>query len=222
VPNPVEPAFALLAFLGLSVVGLLAFWPEWGLLARYRRRRRSSLRVTAEDVLKQLLRAEHAEADASVDALAGAIGISRHAASSTLQRLAEQGLVSLESDRFGLTEPGREYALRILRTHRLWERYLADRTGVRPEHWHDSAEEAEHELSLTEVDALASRLGHPLYDPHGDPIPGGMVRCLRSAATYWPSRPRGHDYRSPTWRTNRRRCSATCRGSDWHLAVGWP
>ena len=172
-PNPVDPVFALLVFLGLCVVGLFVFWPQRGLLARYRRSRRSSLRVTAEDVLKQLLRAEHAQAAASIDALAGAIGISRHAASSTLQRLAEQGLVSLESDLPGLTDPGRAYALRILRTHRLWERYLADRTGVRPEHWHDSAEEAEHELSVTEADALASRLGHPLYDPHGDPIPGG-------------------------------------------------
>ena len=172
-PNPVDPALALLGFLGICILGLFAFWPRGGLFARIRRGRRSTLRVTAEDVLKQLLRAEHANAAASIDALAGAIGISRHSASSTLQRLAEQGLVSLEAELPALTEPGRQYALRILRTHRLWERYLADRTGVRPEQWHDSAEEAEHELSVTEADALASRLGHPLYDPHGDPIPGG-------------------------------------------------
>ncbi len=172
-PNPVDPALALVVFLFLVLLLLVCFRPRRGLFARIRRSRRSSIRIQTEDTLKQLLRAEHAGVDPSVDSLAGAIGISRAAVSNTLQRLAEQGLIALDMDKPGLTPPGREYALRILRTHRLWERYLADRTGVRPEYWHDDAEEAEHDLSVTEADALASRLGHPLYDPHGDPIPGG-------------------------------------------------
>lgn len=37
--------------------------------------------------------------------------------------------------------------------------------------WHDEAERHEHTLSPEQVDALASRLGNPRFDPHGDPIP---------------------------------------------------
>ena len=33
------------------------------------------------------------------------------------------------------------------------------------------AEDAEHELSPEDVEALAARLGQPRFDPHGDPIP---------------------------------------------------
>ena len=55
--------------------------------------------------------------------------------------------------------------MRVLRSHRLWERYLADRTSVQPVDWHQKAEIAEHRLSEQEANLLASRMGHPLYDP---------------------------------------------------------
>jgi DtxR family Mn-dependent transcriptional regulator len=37
--------------------------------------------------------------------------------------------------------------------------------------WHEEAERVEHQLTEAEVDKLATRLGDPRYDPHGDPIP---------------------------------------------------
>jgi DtxR family Mn-dependent transcriptional regulator len=61
--------------------------------------------------------------------------------------------------------------LRIVRSHRLVEQFLADRTGVDPEEWHRVAEDEEHRLSAEEVEALAVRLGQPRFDPHGEPIP---------------------------------------------------
>jgi DtxR family Mn-dependent transcriptional regulator len=87
-----------------------------------------------------------------------------------LGHLSEAGLVRPDRPLL-LSEAGRVYALRVIRTHRLWERYLADRTGVAPAEWHAAAEEHEHRLSSEDVETLASRLGHPRYDPHGDPIP---------------------------------------------------
>lgn len=126
-----------------------------------------------EDALKHLLGSEHRATATTVESLAGTLGVSRMVASRTAQELAELGLVTMEGGNPGLTPAGRENALRILRTHRLWERYLADRTGVQPERWHAAAEEVEHELTQAQTDLLASRLGHPLYDPHGDPIPTG-------------------------------------------------
>jgi len=70
-----------------------------------------------------------------------------------------------------LTDEGRRYAVDVIRAHRLWERYLADETGVDPVEWHQRAERKEHRLTRAQTDALAVRLGHPRFDPHGDPIP---------------------------------------------------
>ena len=88
-----------------------------------------------------------------------------------LARLAESDLIRTPEPGPRLTDLGRESALRLVRSHRLWERYLADRTGVPAGEWHAEAERMEHALSAEEADALASRLGHPAWDPHGDPIP---------------------------------------------------
>ena len=61
--------------------------------------------------------------------------------------------------------------MQIIRAHRLWERHLADETGVDAVAWHKKAEHREHRLTPAQTDALAARLGHPRFDPHGDPIP---------------------------------------------------
>ncbi len=153
------------------VVVLLVFWPGRGLIARYRRYRRETERVRLEDGLKHLLDCERAGRSTTVETLAGRLETSRGVASEILTRLAERGLAVVLPTGFGLTDPGRAYALRILRTHRLWERYLADRTGVPAVDWHTEAERVEHHLSAAEAEELASRLGDPRYDPHGDPIP---------------------------------------------------
>ena len=88
-----------------------------------------------------------------------------------MQRLTELGLIRTGDEGPKLSEEGREEALRLVRTHRLWERYLADRTGVPATEWHDEAERVEHDLSAEQAEALSARLGHPRWDPHGDPIP---------------------------------------------------
>ena len=80
-------------------------------------------------------------------------------------------MVTLEGESFHLTASGRDYALRIIRAHRLWERYLADETGFEEQAWHDLADRHEHQLSPSETRRLSAKLGNPTHDPHGDPIP---------------------------------------------------
>ena len=164
------PDTALLMF-GLFLAFIAALlWPGRGLISRLRRGRRAELRVGMEDALKHLYKAEYRGTEASLDSLAGALQLGQAAASRLLTELKRTGLA--RNDRTAvLTDEGRAYALRIIRTHRLWERYLADRTGVAPADWHDQAEEREHFLSEDDVEELSARLGHPRYDPHGDPIP---------------------------------------------------
>ena len=81
------------------------------------------------------------------------------------------GEVRAEGEILNLTNEGRDYALRIIRVHRLWEKYLAEKTGFDKQEWHDRAEDMEHKLSHEETNVLATQLGQPMYDPHGDPIP---------------------------------------------------
>jgi DtxR family transcriptional regulator, Mn-dependent transcriptional regulator len=95
----------------------------------------------------------------------------RTQAGEIVRRLERMGLARLNAEDIVLTDEGRVYAFRIVRTHRLWERHLADRTGVNPNDWHSRAERLEHCLSPEQVEGLAARMGHPLYDPHGHPIP---------------------------------------------------
>jgi len=61
--------------------------------------------------------------------------------------------------------------LRIVRIHRIWERYLADQTSISPADWHNEACRIEHLVTEEETEILAGRIGNPVFDPHGDPIP---------------------------------------------------
>ncbi|MEZ4455392.1 MAG: metal-dependent transcriptional regulator [Gemmatimonadales bacterium] len=165
------PGSALLWFGGLVLVLLAVLWPRFGVAARVARWRRLTERVRIEDALKHLLNCELAEHPASVASMAGVLEVSPARAHDLVERLGELALARSDEHGIRLTDEGRAYGLRILRTHRLLERYFADRTGAAPAEWHDLAEQAEHSLTESETDALAARMGHPVYDPHGDPIP---------------------------------------------------
>lgn len=167
----VDPGIALLVFAALVALAAMVLWPRWGLVARVGRLARSSERVRLEDALKYLYHQESRNLPFAPAGLAGVLEVSRLRAVRLVERLHELALVRVQGDRVTLTDTGREYALRILRTHRLWERYLADRTGVAPGQWHEEAERQEHLLTAADAERLAARMGHPVYDPHGDPIP---------------------------------------------------
>jgi DtxR family Mn-dependent transcriptional regulator len=166
-----DPRVALLIFAGLVAAVAVLAWPRYGALSRLVRLLQLTERVLAEDALKYLHGLEHARGAASLESVAGALGVSRSRALRVLQRLDRLGFARTGATGLHLTEAGRHYALRLVRTHRLWERYLADETGVAPADWHERADAREHALSSDEADALSARMGHPLYDPHGDPIP---------------------------------------------------
>lgn len=166
-----EPAVNLMIACGLALAGAALFWPGSGVAARVRRAWRTSERVRLEDVLKQMYKLRREGRTATTANVAGGTGIGRQAAARLLRLLEERGLVETRGPQPRLTEAGRTYALRVVRAHRLWERFLADRTGIGPENWHEEAEAQEHALTTSEADDLAASLGNPAYDPHGDPIP---------------------------------------------------
>lgn len=167
-PDP-RIALGIAALLVLTAVVL--FWPRRGLLARLRHSRRITDRVVTEDALKHLHTCEMAGRRPTTESVAGALQLTVNEASAVLNRMEAAGLLAVKNGDFRLTPQGRESALHIIRAHRLWERYLADKTGYAEVEWHSQAERFEHQLLPVQVDALSAELGNPTHDPHGDPIP---------------------------------------------------
>ena len=155
---------------GLAMV----FAPRYGLLGKLLRRRRLTLEILSEDVLALLFRSGE-RAGANV-ALAG--GELRHILASgmlstqaALIFLRRRRDVERDAAGYRLSEQGRRRAQTLVRSHRLWEQYLAGAGGVAGRHLHENAEQLEH---FTD-DELRRRLAHetasPSTDPHGAPIP---------------------------------------------------
>lgn len=167
----IDPLLAMVAALGLGVIGALLFWPRRGLLARWRRARHMSDRVYREDALKHIHKAEVKGRRPTLLSIAGALLIGPNEAAALVGQMEADGLLVDDAGTPRLTPAGRDAALHVIRAHRLWERYLAEETGYEEADWHGQAEEREHNLSPAELEALAARLGHPTHDPHGDPIP---------------------------------------------------
>jgi DtxR family Mn-dependent transcriptional regulator len=81
-----------------------------------------------------------------------------------------------------LTSAGKVIAISVIRRHRLWEVFLAEKLAYEWDQVHEIAEQLEHIRSPDLADRLDKFLGFPKYDPHGDPIPsanGEMVSVSR-------------------------------------------
>lgn len=137
-----------------------------------------ALSSSAQDYLKAIWTSqEWDDTPLSSKALAERLGVAPSTVSETLKRLAAQGL--LDHERYGavrLTDAGRTAALAMVRRHRLVETFLVDYLGYAWDEVHDEAEVLEHAVSDAFVDRLDARLGHPEFDPHGDPIPSADGR----------------------------------------------
>lgn len=77
---------------------------------------------------------------------------------------------------FRLSAEGNKVALLIIRRHRLWEYFLAEKLKFSWDEVHEVAEHLEHVSSQKLVDKLDEFLGFPATDPHGDPIPDAQGR----------------------------------------------
>ena len=176
----VDPLAALLAAAFLALLAALLFWPRRGIIPRWQRERRMSKRVRSEDALKHIYQREMEGRHPSMESIAGALHLSLNETADLFAQMEADQLVEVNQGNIQLTPKGREAALHIIRAHRLWERYLAEETGYAEEAWHEQADYWEHDLSPDAADDLSAQLGHPTYDPHGDPIPtsGGAMKEL--------------------------------------------
>lgn len=181
---------ALLLLLSLfALATLLVLWPRVGLFARFRRARQLAERALIEDALKHTHARELRGPLATAASLAGTLRVSARRAVDLIATVEAAGLMQSTGEGLRLTERGRRLALRVIRAHRLLERYLADELRIPLESIHEQADRREHTLSPQEVDELEARLGYPRRDPHGDPIPSsaGVLPAEEAATlTDWP------------------------------------
>lgn len=125
-----------------------------------------------EDHLKAIHVLSSSNTNASTNAISDRLNTKASSVTDMLKRLSEKGFVKHRPYHGAkLTNKGQVHALHLVRKHRLWETFLVERLGFGWAEVHEIAEQLEHIYSEKLVDRLDEYLGHPLYDPHGDPIP---------------------------------------------------
>src|SRR3954467_8031390 len=136
-----------------------------------------------EDYAKAIYTLEEREGSASTNGLAALLEVKPGSVSGMLRKLDALGLV--EHERYHgvrLTERGRRVALEVIRHHRLVELFLVESLGMTWDEVHDEAEVLEHALSEELEELIATKLGNPTVDPHGDPIPSRELKLAETAA----------------------------------------
>jgi DtxR family Mn-dependent transcriptional regulator len=132
------------------------------------------LSFTEENYLKALYKitVESGYGASGTNELADALDVKPASANDMLKKLKAKKLVDYEKyGKISLTASGRRNAIAVLRNHRLWETFLYEKLGFSWDEVHEVAEQLEHTHSTKLIDRLDEFLGHPEYDPHGDPIP---------------------------------------------------
>ena len=166
-----NPITAIAIFFGISLVLFLVFRPEKGIYFLLRNMSQQKHKTIIEDILKFMYHNHVSNNTITTNDLTNALSFSNSLIIENLKKMMDNELIILEKDSYKLTTQGNEYALQIIRAHRLWEKYLSEKTGYHKKEWHERAEKKEHELSQSEMNELSNLLGHPKFDPHGDPIP---------------------------------------------------
>ncbi|MDP6793419.1 MAG: metal-dependent transcriptional regulator [Anaerolineales bacterium] len=149
-------------------------------------RRRSDLSHAIEDYLKGIYELQQGGCTVSTSALARRLGFTSASVTGMLKKLAAQApqLVKYRRHRgVVLTPTGEKIALEIIRHHRLIELYLMEALGYSWDEVHAEADKLEHVISESFEDRIATFLGDPDVDPHGEPIPTKEGYIADSAGT---------------------------------------
>mgnify|MGYP001043727189 CR=1 FL=1 len=166
--NPIT----LLIIFGILILLLyLLFYPKNGIFWRIKKSFENDSKILIEDILKKLYHSEDEGNTLSVNDIISSLNSNPKRIMRTISEMETKELISFKNGEIKLNETGLDYALKIIRVHRLWEKYLSEKTGFDKKDWHEIAEKMEHKLDSNQTNELATNLGNPRFDPHGDPIP---------------------------------------------------
>ena len=133
-----------------------------------------TLTISIQDYLKHIYELTDRGEPASTTALAARLNISAPSVTGMIQKLASAKPALVEYQKHQgvtLTKEGKKAALEVIRHHRLLEAWLVQTLGYSWDEVHEEAEKLEHVISEDFERRIAAAMGHPLRDPHGEPIP---------------------------------------------------
>lgn len=138
-----------------------------------------TLTISIQDYLKNIYELTENGETASTNALAKKLQISAPSVTGMIQKLASARPALVEYQKHQgvtLTKEGRKAALEVIRHHRLLEAWLVQTLGYSWDEVHEEAERLEHVISEDFEQRIATAMGHPLRDPHGELIPTADLR----------------------------------------------
>ncbi len=129
--------------------------------------------ISVENFLKNIYTLKNDEGEkASASNLSSRLGISAPAITDMAKKLSAKGLLIYEPYKeLELTPNGLDIAINVIRRHRIWELFLHKVLNLDLSEVHTEAEMLEHQTSDWLLSKIDNYLGHPHFDPHGDPIP---------------------------------------------------
>jgi manganese/zinc/iron transport system permease protein len=148
------------------------FAPRHGYLSKVFHQAALSLRIVREDILGILYRWHESGRPTPLTApdVIEAVKGGRLAAIALRQLLLRKLIIRDPAGGLQLTAPGQSDARSLVRSHRLWESYLARHTDLPADHLHEPAERMEHFVTPGIEADLMRDLGDA-SDPHGREIP---------------------------------------------------
>lgn len=128
--------------------------------------------ASVEEYLEILYKLQQEEHPVRASKLAEQLGISAASVTEMVKKLSTNGYVNRTADLgICLTLKGEKAALKLIRKHRLIERFLTDVLGISWDKVHDEACQLEHVISSQVEDSFEKILANPKTCPHGYPIP---------------------------------------------------
>jgi DtxR family Mn-dependent transcriptional regulator len=147
---------------------------------------RKNLTQSIEDYLKAIYELTSKEGRATTTKLADYLDVTPASVTGMIKKLAATQPALLEYQKHRgvvLTDHGSKVALEIIRHHRLLEMFLHQVLHYPWDEVDEEADRLEHVISEKFEERIAEALGHPKYDPHGDPIPTKDLSLPASADT---------------------------------------
>src|SRR6185295_11495480 len=133
--------------------------------------------TSEENYLKTIFHLQTKDDNVSTNELAEKLKAKPASITDMMKKLKTRKLVNYQPYQgFRLTPEGKKIALSIIRRHRLWEFFLAEKLKFNWDEVHEVAEDLEHVGSKKLIDKLDEFLDFPRFDPHGDPIPDSNGR----------------------------------------------
>ncbi|HNR16142.1 MAG TPA: metal-dependent transcriptional regulator [Chitinophagaceae bacterium] len=138
--------------------------------------------TSEENYIKAIFHLQKQDGTVTTNELANELKTKPASVTDMMKKLKAKKLLNYQPYQgFRLNNDGTKVALGIIRRHRLWEYFLAEKLKFTWDEVHEVAEDLEHVSNKKLIDKLDEFLGFPRTDPHGDPIPdaNGKIEISR-------------------------------------------